>query len=105
MVDKKAEYARKKSRKKSKVVKMKELQLRPEIAENDIERFGRQAIEWLDKNHQVRVKIKFKGRQITHPELGWNIMKKLETMLTNGKMNSPAKLVDGVISTIFMPVK
>lgn len=58
------------ARKKQKVVSIKEVKLRPNIEDNDFETKSRNAIRFLEDGDKVKVTIMFRGREITHPELG-----------------------------------
>ncbi|WP_207707119.1 translation initiation factor IF-3 [Heliorestis acidaminivorans] len=58
------------ARKKQKVVNIKEVKLRPNIEDHDFDVKARNAIRFLEDGDKVKVTIMFRGREITHPELG-----------------------------------
>ncbi|MTV50402.1 translation initiation factor IF-3 [Heliobacillus mobilis] len=58
------------ARKKQKIVNIKEVKLRPNIEDNDFDTKARNAIRFLEDGDKVKVTIMFRGREITHPELG-----------------------------------
>ncbi|MCW2276759.1 translation initiation factor 3 (bIF-3) [Heliophilum fasciatum] len=58
------------ARKKQKIVSIKEVKLRPNIEDHDFETKARNAIRFLEDGDKVKVTIMFRGREITHPELG-----------------------------------
>lgn len=58
------------ARKKQKIISVKEVKLRPNIENHDFEVKARNAIRFLEDGDKVKVTIMFRGRQITHPELG-----------------------------------
>lgn len=62
-------------RKNQKVVEVKEVQLSATIEENDIFVKLKRAIRFLEAGDKVKVTIRFRGRQITHPEIGENVMR------------------------------
>lgn len=74
-------YEKKKNEKKPKKVEVKELRLRPATDENDLNFKIKNAREWLTKGNLVKVTIFFKGREITHKELGYEILSKVITGL------------------------
>jgi translation initiation factor IF-3 len=49
---------------------IKEIQLRPKIGDHDINFKVRDARKWLEKGAKVKVRIRFRGREITHPDTG-----------------------------------
>ena len=66
----------KKAKKNSKSGVIKELKLSPKISEHDFQVRVNAAIKFLDKGYKVKATLMFKGREITHSELGMNIMLK-----------------------------
>ena len=62
------------NRKNQRVVEVKEVQLSATIEENDVLTKAKQAIKFLDGGDKVKVSIRFRGRQITHSEIGMKVM-------------------------------
>jgi len=60
----------KEARKKQKTTEVKEVKIRPGIDEHDFQVKARNALRFLQNGDKVKVTIVFRGRQITHPELG-----------------------------------
>ena len=60
----------KEARKKHKVMEIKEVKLRPNIEDHDFETKARNAQRFLQDGDKVKVTIMFRGREITHPDLG-----------------------------------
>lgn len=60
----------KEARKKHKVIELKEVKLRPNIEDHDLETKAKNAQRFLSDGDKVKVTIMFRGREITHPELG-----------------------------------
>ena len=69
---KKQKEAQKKQRESNKEVK--EYRLSPTIDIHDFNTRKKNASEYLVKGHKIKVFIKFKGRQIAHPELGRDVI-------------------------------
>jgi len=57
------------TRKTQKLVEVKEFRLRPRTNEHDREIKMDQARKWLEEGMKVKVRIRFRGREITYPEL------------------------------------
>ncbi len=68
----------KESRKNSKQVSVKEIRLSPTIEGNDFETKLKHARKFIEKEGaKVRVSIRFRGRAITHKELGQQVLEKM----------------------------
>jgi translation initiation factor IF-3 len=55
-------------------VEIKEIRLRPKTGEHDISFKLRDARRFLDRGAKVRVRIRFRGREITHPEVARDLL-------------------------------
>jgi len=55
-------------------VEIKEIRLRPKTGEHDINFKLRDARRFLDRGAKVRVRIRFRGREITHPEVAKDLL-------------------------------
>ena len=71
----------KEARKKQKTTSVKEVKMRPGIDEHDFQVKKRNAVRFLESGDKVKVTIIFRGRQITHPELGRKQCKKMASEL------------------------
>ncbi|GKT02483.1 translation initiation factor IF-3 [Furfurilactobacillus sp. OKN36] len=65
------------ARKNQKTVEMKEIRLSPTIDENDFNTKLKNAEKFLLKGNKVRVSIRFRGRAITHKEIGRDVLNKM----------------------------
>ncbi len=65
------------ARKKQKVVNVKEVRLSPSIGENDFNTKLNNARKFLSKGDKVKVSIRFKGRAITHKDVGRKVLEQL----------------------------
>lgn len=61
-------------RKNQKTISVKEVQLSATIEENDVQTKAKNAIKFLQGGDKVKVSIRFRGRQITHSEIGLKVM-------------------------------
>jgi translation initiation factor IF-3 len=57
------------ARKAQKVIEIKEIRLRPRTGDHDIEVKVRQTLSFLEDGSKVKVAVRFRGREITHPEI------------------------------------
>jgi translation initiation factor IF-3 len=69
------------AKKKQTVVKLKEVKFRPKTEEHDYN-FKKKAIrEFLAEGNKARVTVMFRGREITHREIGQAILRRIEAEL------------------------
>ena len=61
-------------RKNQKVIVLKEVRLSPTIDEHDYQTKLRNGIKFLEKGDKVKASIRFKGRAITHKEIGQRVL-------------------------------
>ncbi len=64
----------KESRKKASNVVVKEMKYRPKIGAGDFNTKTRKVEKFLQEGHKVKITIMFRGREVTHPELGRKIL-------------------------------
>ncbi|OES44170.1 translation initiation factor IF-3 [Domibacillus iocasae] len=64
----------KEARKNQKIIQLKEVRLSPSIDDHDFDTKLRNAIKFLEKGDKVKASIRFKGRAITHKELGQRVL-------------------------------
>lgn len=62
------------ARKKQKVINVKEVRLSPTIEQNDFNTKLRQARKFLEKGDKVKASIRFRGRAITHKQIGQDVL-------------------------------
>lgn len=65
------------ARKKQKTISLKEVRLSPTIEQNDFNTKLNNARKFLGKGDKVKASIRFKGRAITHKEIGQKVLEKL----------------------------
>lgn len=64
-------------------VVIKEVRLEPNIAEHDLETKTRQAKRFLEEGDKVKLSVQFKGRQLTHTEIGRALLDQVVNLLLN----------------------
>ncbi|OIN98235.1 translation initiation factor IF-3 [Candidatus Desantisbacteria bacterium CG1_02_38_46] len=68
-------------KKKQRVIEVKEVRIRPQISEHDLQIKMRNIRRFLEEGCRVKINLVFKGRQMEHQELGSKILQRLETEL------------------------
>ena len=80
-------------RKNQKIVSIKEVRLSPTIDDNDFNTKKKNAVKFLEKGNKVKVSIRFRGRAITHKEIGREVMDRFAIDLEEiAKVESRAKM-------------
>ena len=83
----------KEAKKNQRVVEIKEIRLSLNIDTHDFETKRNHAIRFLNDGNKVKVSIRFRGREMAHPELGADIMKRFaESLADTANVDKPAKL-------------
>ena len=83
----------KEAKKNQRVVEIKEIRLSLNIDTHDFETKRNHAIRFLNDGNKVKVSIRFRGREMCHPELGADIMKRFaESLADTANVDKPAKL-------------
>ena len=70
----KAARAAREARRKQHTVQIKEVKFRPGIEDHDYEFKLRHATRFLQEGNKVKLTMMFRGRQVTHPELGREVL-------------------------------
>lgn len=71
----------KESRKRQKLIKMKEIRMQPKIERHDLAFKTKHVREFLDEGNKVKVTIRFRGRELAHTELGRVVLDKVLELL------------------------
>lgn len=94
------------AKKKQVTVQVKEIKFRPGTDDHDYEYRKENARKWLGDGDKVRAAIAFRGREMTHRELGAKILKKLTADLTDiAEVEIYPKMEGYQMFTIFVPKK
>jgi len=71
------------AKKSQKVSLLREIRLRPKIGIHDFEAKARTARKLLVDGNKVKVTLMFRGREITHPDLGWKVLQRMVESLSD----------------------
>ncbi len=72
------------SRKNQKQLKIKEIRMQPKIGSGDLDTKAKHVQEFLDEGDKVKVTIRFRGRELAHTELGYDVLNEVLKRLTEG---------------------
>jgi len=83
----------KKAKKKQNIMNVKEVQMGVKIEDHDFNVKLKQAIRFLNNKDKVKVRVKFRGRELMHKQLGYELMDRLiEETKDLGKVESKPKM-------------
>jgi translation initiation factor IF-3 len=66
------------ARKRQKVVEIKEIKMRPSIDDHDYDVKMRSMKRFFDEGDKVKVTLRFRGRELSHQELGWQVLQRVK---------------------------
>lgn len=92
-------------KKKQKNVEIKEVRLRPFIGDHDLEVRLNQARGFLEDGHQLKINLPFRGREITRKEIGFEVVNKFLSGLTEIKVVRPPHFEGRVLVALVAPDK
>ena len=87
-------------------LEMKEYRLSVTIDVHDFDTRVRNSSKYLEKGHKVKVSIKFKGREMAHPELGKDVLLRFANAVNEiAEIEQQPKLEGRYMNMILMPKK
>lgn len=103
-------YERQKKEKAAKkhqhVMHIKEIRFNPNTDTHDIDFKTKHLRQFLIEGHKVKAYVMFKGRMITHPEIGRKLMDDIVEKLTDiGKLEAPPRMEGKQLYAYFLPDK
>jgi len=92
----------KEAKKKQKVIHVKEIKMRPNIDSHDFDHKVKHARSFLEKGDKVKFTLMFRGREMVHPELGFEVMKKIQAQLEDIAITEKNHSQEGRNITMYM---
>ncbi len=83
------------ARKNQKICLLREVRLRPKIGDHDFEAKTRSVKKLLNGGDKVKVTVMFRGREVTHPEIGWRLLQRMSESLTEVASVERQPVLDG----------
>ncbi|MBQ3901563.1 MAG: translation initiation factor IF-3 [Clostridia bacterium] len=94
------------AKKKQQIVELKEVQLSCRIDKHDFDTKAGRAKKFLDSGNKVRVSLRFKGREIAHPEIGEEMLERFaEAVSESGSVEKKPKLEGRQMIMFIAPLK
>jgi len=99
------EEQKKSSHSKSTASKIKEIEFTARIEQHDYETKLRHAEEFLDHGNKVKMRLKFRGREMAHTEIGFDVMKRAVADLAGmAHADADPKLIGRNIHVMLTPL-
>ena len=100
----KEQKSKKEAKKKQKTIEVKEIKMRPGIDTHDYNVKVKALSKFIGGGNKVKVSMRFKGREMEHQNLGFNLLKKLTTEVEEyAKVEVPPKFEGKQIMMILVP--
>ncbi len=94
----------KESKKSQHQVKVKEVKVKPNTDEHDLQVKLRHARDFIGKGNKVRLTCVFRGREMQHPEFGMRVVQRMcEELADVGTAESPPKMMGRSLSVVLAP--
>ena len=75
--------------------KMKEIRMQPKIGAGDLDTKSKHIQEFLNDGCKVKVTIRFRGRELAHTELGFDVLNEVLKRLTSAYVIEKPAAMDG----------
>lgn len=99
-------FEEKKTKKKQRVQKIKEIKFRPVTDEGDYQVKLRNLVSFLNEGDKVKVTVRFRGREITHQDLGIKLLERLKVEIQDiGQIDQMPRLEGKQMVMIISPKK
>ena len=85
----------KEAKRKQRSVTFKEVRLTPKIGVGDFDTKVHRAIEFLEDGDRIKVTVRFRGRELTHPEIGRNLIAKFVDRVKDHGVAERTPLLEG----------
>ena len=100
----KEQKSKKEAKKKQKTIEVKEIKMRPGIDKHDYEVKIKALSKFIGGGNKVKISIRFRGREMEHQDLGFNLLKKLtEQVAEFTKVEAPPKSEGRQIMMVLVP--
>jgi translation initiation factor IF-3 len=83
-------------------IEVKEIRLRPKTGEHHRSFKTRDARRWLEDGMKVRVTVRFRGREVTYPELALNDLREIAEELSDLSVVESAPNMEGKVMTMLL---
>jgi len=94
------------SKKKQKLLKLKEIRMQPKIDDHDLDFKSKHVKDFLAEGNKVKVTVRFRGRELAHTELGLDVLKDVLARIEGEYVMDKSPAMEGrFMSMVLSPKK
>jgi translation initiation factor IF-3 len=93
------------SKKKQKLLKLKEIRMQPKIDEHDLDFKSKHVREFLSEGNKVKVTVRFRGRELAHTELGRVVLDDVLTRIEGEYVMDKPPIMEGKFMSMILSPK
>jgi translation initiation factor IF-3 len=93
------------SRKKQKLLKLKEIRMQPKIDDHDLDFKSKHVKTFLGEGNKVKVTVRFRGREMAHTELGLDVLKDVLARIEGEYVMDKAPSMEGRFMSMVLSPK
>ena len=79
--------------------------MQPKIGSGDLDTKAKHVQEFLDAGDKVKVTIRFRGRELAHTELGYDVLKEVTNRLTSAYVIEKPAAMEGKFMSMTLSAK
>lgn len=92
------------ARKAQKTIEIKEIRMQPKIGAHDLEFKTRRVREFLGDGAKVRIRVRFRGRERSYPDIGQNLLERLVATITDVAVVEQSPTIEEGAGSIYVLV-
>jgi translation initiation factor IF-3 len=93
------------SKKKQKLLKLKEIRMQPKIDDHDLDFKSKHVREFLSEGNKVKVTVRFRGRELAHTELGLDVLNDVLKRIEGDYVMDKAPAMEGRFMSMILSPK
>jgi translation initiation factor IF-3 len=93
------------SKKKQKLLKLKEIRMQPKIDDHDLDFKSKHVKDFLAEGNKVKVTVRFRGRELAHTELGLDVLKDVLARIEGEYVMDKAPTMEGRFMSMVLSPK
>jgi translation initiation factor IF-3 len=93
------------SKKKQKLLKLKEIRMQPKIDEHDLDFKSKHVRDFLGEGNKVKVTVRFRGREMAHTELGLEVLQDVLKRIEGEYVMDKAPAMEGRFMSMILSPK
>ena len=92
----------KESKRKQKLIKLKEIRMQPKIEKHDLEFKAKHVREFLEEGNKVKVTVRFRGRELAHLDIGREVLRRIVNVLDDAAVVERRPQMEGKFMSMFL---